>query len=332
MSIRHRAGVKEMPAVHAIADPHAQGMLAVGDGHEVYWETRANPDGKPVVVLHGGPGSGCGPGWARFFDPQAYRVVLFDQRGCGRSTPHASEPDADLSANTTHHLLRDIELLREHLGIERWMVFGGSWGSTLGLAYCEAYPARVTETVLFSVCTTTQREVDWVTQQMGRVFPAAWKRFRDGVPTRLRHLPLVDAYAELLFDADPGVREQAAKDWCDWEDSHVAIHADHSPDPRYKDARFRMAFARLVTHYWRHAAWVEDGELMAGAERLGNIPAVLVTGRLDVSGPPDIAYELANRWPGAELVLVDDAGHGAGYPSMAEALLAATNRFAVTSG
>src|SRR6266508_2487690 len=157
-------------------------MLDVGDGHLVSWETGGNPAGKPAVVLHGGPGSGCGPSWRRFFDPAAYRTVLFDQRGCGRSTPHASAPSVDLSTNTTHHLLADIELLRRHLGIERWLVFGGSWGSTLGLAYAERHPDRVTELVLFSVVGSSRREVEWVTRDMGRIFPAAWARFRDGVP------------------------------------------------------------------------------------------------------------------------------------------------------
>ncbi len=303
-------------------------MLDVGDGHLVSWETGGNPAGKPAVVLHGGPGSGCGPSWRRFFDPAAYRTVLFDQRGCGRSTPHASAPSVDLSTNTTHHLLADIELLRRHLGIERWLVFGGSWGSTLGLAYAERHPDRVTELVLFSVVGSSRREVEWVTRDMGRIFPAAWARFRDGVPPGDRDGSLVDAYSRLLHDPDPAVREKAARDWCAWEDTHVAIHADHRPDPRYEDPVFRMAFARLVTHYWRHAAWLEDGILLREADRLSGIPGVLVHGRLDVSSPPDIAWHLAQRWSDAELILVDEAAHGAGYGGMREALLMATDRFA----
>ncbi|WP_020577942.1 prolyl aminopeptidase [Actinopolymorpha alba] len=318
-----------MTAFHPITEPYDHGMLDVGDGHQIYWEVCGRPDGKPAVVLHGGPGSGCAPGWRKYFDPSAYRVVLFDQRGCGRSTPHASDPSADLSTNTTHHLLADIEQLRCHLDIDRWLVFGGSWGTTLGLAYAERHPERVSELVLFSLTNTTREEVDWVTRAMGRVFPAQWARFRDGVPVEDRDGSLVDAYARLLADPDPVVREQAARDWCTWEDSHVAISPDHRPDPRYDDPRFRMAFARLVTHYWRHAAWLEDGSLLRDAPKLTSIPGVLVHGRLDVSGPPDIAWKLAQAWPDSELVLIDEAGHGSGYPGMGETLLAAIDRFAI---
>ncbi|HET8658333.1 MAG TPA: prolyl aminopeptidase [Micromonosporaceae bacterium] len=305
-----------------------RGLLDVGDGNRVYWESRGNPHGKPAVVLHGGPGSGCSPGWLRYFDLDAYRVVLFDQRGCGRSTPHAGDPAVDLSTNTTHHLLGDIEQVRRHLGIDRWLVFGASWGSTLGLAYAERHPARASEVVLFSVVTTTRREVEWVTRDMGRLFPAEWERFRNGVPAAEREGSLVDAYARLLGDPDPAVRDKAARDWCEWEDTHVSLAPGHRPDPRYADPRFRMGFARLVTHYWRHAAWIEDGALLRDAGNLAGIPGVLVNGRLDVSGPPDIAWRLARAWPGCELVLVDEAGHGAGHPGMAEVLRAATDRFA----
>ena len=309
-------------------EPYDHGMLDVGDGQRVYWEMCGNPEGKPAVVLHGGPGSGCTPGWRRYFDPDAYRIVLFDQRGCGRSTPHASDPAVDLSTNTTQHLLADIERLRRHLGIDRWLVFGGSWGSTLGLAYAETHPERVSEIVLFAIATTTRRDVEWVTRDVGRLFPAQWARFRDGVPAAERGGGLVEAYSRLLHDPDPAVREKAARHWCDWEDSHVAIRPDHRPNPRYEDPAFRMAFARLVTHYWRHAAWLEDGILLREARRLTGIPGVLVHGRLDVSSPVDNAWELCRAWPDSELVLVDEAGHNAGYPGMTEALIAATNGFA----
>lgn len=310
-------------------EPDEQGMLDVGDGNLVYWETCGNPEGKPAVVLHGGPGSGCTPGSRRAFDPAAYRIVLFDQRGCGRSTPHASDPAVDLATNTTHHLIADIERLRRHLGIERWLVFGGSWGSTLGLAYAEQHPERVSEIVLVSITNTTRREVEWVTRDMGRIFPTEWARFRDGVPATERDGSLVEAYSRLLNDPDPAVREQAAQDWCTWEDVHVSLAPGHRPSPRYEDPVFRMAFARLVTHYWRHAAWLEEGVLLREAGKLAGIPGVLIHGRLDVSGPPDIAWELARRWPDSELVLIDDAGHGGGHAGMTEALIAATDRFAV---
>jgi len=311
------------------AEPYDHGLLEVGDANVVYWEECGNPDGKPAVVLHGGPGSGCSPVWRRYFDPDRYRVILFDQRGCGRSTPGAGDPCVDLSTNTTHHLLADIEGLRRHRHIDSWLVFGGSWGSTLALAYAEKHPDRVSEVVLFSVVTTTGREVEWVTRDMGRVFPEQWSRFRDAVPPEERDGSLVDAYARLLQDPDSSVREEAARQWCAWEDTHVSIRPDHRPDPRYDDPQFRMAFARLVTHYWRHAAWLEDGALLRGAAELAAIPAVLVHGRLDVSGPPDIAWHLAQAWPGCQLILVDEAGHGSGEPGIAGALLAATDRFAL---
>jgi proline iminopeptidase len=315
-------------ALYPGTEPYDHGLLDVGDANLVYWEACGNPDGKPAVVLHGGPGSGCTPGWRRYFDPDRYRIILFDQRGCGRSTPDAGDSSVDLAANTTHHLIADIERLRRHLQIDRWLVFGGSWGSTLGLAYIEKYPEHVSEAVLFSVVTTGPREVEWVTRDMGRVFPEQWSRFRDGVPPGQRDGSLVEAYAGLLGDPDPAVREQAALSWCAWEDTHVAVSPNHRPDPRYDDPAFRLRFARLVTHYWRHAAWLEDGILLRDAARLAGIPAVLVHGRLDVSGPPDIAWQLAQAWPGCELVLADEAGHGAGEPGMAEALVSATNRFA----
>jgi proline iminopeptidase len=309
-------------------EPYDQGLLEAGDGQLVYWEVCGNPDGKPAVVLHGGPGSGCNPGMRRLFDPGAYRVVLFDQRGCGRSRPNAADPATDLSVNTTHHLLGDIERLRRHLGVERWLVFGGSWGTTLGLAYAERHPDRVTEVVLVGIGTTRRHEVDWLTRRVGRLFPEQWARFRDGVPAADRDGDLAEAYARLLADPDPAVRERAARDWCRWEDSHVSVRPDHRPDPRYDDPVFRMTFARLVTHYWRHAAFLEDGALLAGAGRLAGIPGVLVHGRLDVSSPLDIAWELARAWPDAELVVLDEAGHSARDPGMTEAVVAATDRFA----
>jgi proline iminopeptidase len=317
-----------MSALYPKITPYAQNMLDVGDGHRVYWETCGNPTGKAALVLHGGPGSGCSPGWRRFFDPAVYRIVLFDQRGCGRSTPHASNPEVNLATNTTHHLLADIERLRRHLGIDRWLLFGGSWGSTLGLAYAEAHRDHVSEIVLFSVVTTTRSEVEWVTRDMGRLFPAAWARFRDGVPAADRDGSLVEAYGRLLHDPDPEVRERAAVDWCAWEDTHVSLRPGYQPDPRYRDPNFRMAFARLVTHYWRHAAWLDDGVLLQEARTLTGIPGFLVQGKLDVSGPPDIAWNLAQVWTDAELLLLDDAGHGTGDSGMNDVLVAATDRFA----
>jgi proline iminopeptidase len=316
-------------ALYPAIEPIASGMLETGDGNRLYWEVCGNPSAKPAVVLHGGPGSGCTPGWRRYFDPAAYRIVLFDQRGCGRSRPHAGDPAVSLEANMTAHLIADIEQLREELGVGRWLVLGGSWGTTLGLAYAQRHPGSVSEMVLFSVGTTTLREAEWITRDVGRLVPDEWARFRDAVPEAERDGSLVDAYARLLGDPDPAVREKAAADWCEWEDTHVAIASQRTRSPRYDDPAFRMCFARLVTHYWRHAAWLDDGELVRGAAQLAGIPAVLIHGRLDISSPPDVAWELARAWPDAELILVDGAGHGTSDARMAAAVAAATDRFAM---
>lgn len=305
--------------MNAIAD----GLLDVGDGHHLYWEMTGNPKGKPAVVLHGGPGSGCTPWNREWFDPDRYRVVMFDQRNCGRSRPHAAAPEIDLRTNTTQNLLGDIETLRERLGIDRWLVSGISWGTTLGLAYAQAHPQRVSALVLNSVVTTTRAEVDWVTRAMGRVFPEQWEQFRNGVPEHERDGDLPAAYSRLLHDPDPGVRERAAAAWCAWEDRHVATYPGHQPHPRYRDPAFRLCFARIVTHYFRHAGFLADGVLLRDAPRLTGIPGVLIHGRLDISGPPDIAWQLHRAWPDSELVLLDDAGHGANL----EAMRAATDRF-----
>lgn len=317
-----------MGQLYPETEPYDHGLLDVGDGHRVYWETCGNPHGKPAVVLHGGPGSGCTRGWRRYFNPDIYRIVLFDQRGCGRSTPNAADPDVDLATNTTHHLLADIECLRQHLEIERWLVFGGSWGSTLGLAYAQTHPEHVSQIVLFSVVTTTRRGIEWVTRDMGRVFPEEWDRFRNGVPETHRDGNLADAYSRLLQDPNPMVREKAARNWCTWEDTHVATGPDHKPSSRYQDPAFRMVFARLVTHYWRHTAWLQDGSLLRNAPKLTGIPGELIHGKLDISGPPDIAWHLAQAWHNATLTLIDQAGHGTGHSDMTTALIAATDRFA----
>ncbi|HET8630613.1 MAG TPA: prolyl aminopeptidase [Thermomicrobiales bacterium] len=293
-------------------EPYESGMLAVGDGHRVYWECCGNPNGKPALYLHGGPGSGCSVNQRRFFDPALYRAVLFDQRGSGRSRPLASEPDADLGANTTAHLIADIEALRRLQGVERWVVFGTSWGTTLALAYAQAHPDRVAALVLGFVTTTSRREVEWITEGVGRIFPREWERFAAAVPDRLHHLPLVDAYAELLFDPDPAVRDRAAREWCIWEDAHVSLTPGHRPSPRYEDPEFRLRFARLVTHYWRHAAFLEDEQLLRDAPTLNGIPGVLIHGVYDVSGPLETAWRLHKRWSTSRLHVLDDAGHGGG--------------------
>ena len=304
-----------MPAPYPDIEPYDHGMLEVGDGHRVYWETCGNPAGKPAVVLHGGPGSGCTPGSRRLFDPLRYRILLYDQRGCGRSTPFGG-----LLANTTEHLLADIELLRRHLGIERWLVFGGSWGSTLALAYAERHPERVSEMVLVSIATTTHAEIEWITRGVGRFFPGEWERFRNGVPDC--DGSLVDSYHRLLVDPDPAVHEKAARDWCDWE---MAIAKPH---PRYDRPVFRLTFARIVTHYWRHNAWLDEGILLREVGRLAGIPGVLIHGRLDFGSPLITAWNLSRSWPGSELVVVNEAGHDGRDPGIVESVVAATDRYA----
>jgi proline iminopeptidase len=307
-------------------DPYERGMLDVGDGQSLYWELCGSPNGKPAVVLHGGPGSGCTSELRRYFDPAAYRIVLFDQRGAGRSEPHAGVPTVGLSTNTTHHLIADIELLREHLGVERWLVWGLSWGSTLGLAYAEQHRERVSEIVLASVTMTRSTDIHWLYHGVGRFFPAEWARFRDGVPPEARDGDLVAAYYRLLNHPDSAVREKAARDWCAWEDAVVSLGSNYESNPRFEDPRFRMAFARIVTHYFHHSAWLEDGILLRDAHRLAGIPGALVHGRLDLNSPPVAAWELAEAWPDAELELVGE-GH-VGGDATTECLVAATDRFA----
>ena len=239
-------------------------------------------------------------------------MLLFDQRGAGRSRPLASDPAHDLATNTTQHLVADVEALRRHHGVEAWTVFGISWGTTLGLAYAQRHPDRVRSLVLALVGTTSRREVEWITRDVGRIFPEEWHRFATAVPERLRHLPLPDAYAELLGDDDPEVRDRAAREWCLWEDAHVSLKPGHQPSPRYSDPEFRLRFARLVTHYWRHAAFLEEEQLIRDAPLLDGIQGALINGRLDVSGPLETAWRLSQRWKTSTLEVVDDAGHGGG--------------------
>ncbi len=305
--------------------PHDSGLLEVSDGNTLYWETSGNPDGLPAVYLHGGPGGGSSAGARRYFDPQAYRIVLFDQRGCGRSRPLADHPDVDLTTNTTTALVADIEALRKHLGIGRWVVYGVSWGVTLGLVYAQAYPERVLAMVLGAVTSGSRRETDWITRDIGRVFPREWQAFADAVPTAERDGDLCAAYARLLADPDPAIRTAAARAWCGWEDTHVSLMPGWTPSLRYADPAFQSVFARLVTHYWSHGCFLIDGQVAAGMPLLADIPAVLIRGRYDVSGPADVAWRLHRLWPGSRLELLDDAGHGGG--SFSQRITAALDGF-----
>ncbi len=311
---------------YPVTAPYDSGMLDVGDGHAIYWTTSGRPDGKPAVLLHGGPGSGSSPRTRRMFDPNRYRIVQFDQRNCGRSTPSAGDRQVDLSANTTPHLLADIERLRLMLGIDRWLIFGGSWGSTLGMAYAEAHPKVVTELVLSSVVTTSETEVEWATRTMGRIFPERWRTFRDALPPEARHGNLAAAYNMLLMDPDPAVHEPAALAWCHWEDVHASLADGYRPSLSIADASFRLCFSRLVTHYWSNAGFVEDGQLVRNAERLDAIPTFLVHGRRDVSSPVDVPVAFASRIPTAELFISETDGHGG--QSMSEWVTGITDRLA----
>ncbi|UJW35324.1 prolyl aminopeptidase [Saccharothrix sp. AJ9571] len=300
-------------------EPYDSGLLDVGDGNLVHWDVSGNPAGKPAVLLHGGPGVPS-PNGRRYFDPAAYRVVQFHQRGVGLSTPSVIDHETDLSVNTTEHLLADMELLREHLDIERWLVFGGSWGATLGFAYAERFPARVTELVLVAVTNTRPSEIDWLYRGLGMVFPEAWDRFREGAGDD----DVVGAYNRLLNDPDPAVREKAARDWCAWE---AAAVDEQTPDPRWADPDFRMALARTAAHYFHHHAWLEDGVLLREAGRLAGIPGVMVHGRRDLSAPLGTAWAMAKAWPDAELKVIDEGGHFS-EGAMEEAVRAAMDRFA----
>ncbi|MFC3962209.1 prolyl aminopeptidase [Nocardia jiangsuensis] len=306
-------------------DPYADGLLEVGDGNHVYWCASGNPDGRAALVVHGGPGSGSSPGPRKTFDPGIFRIVQFDQRGCGRSTPSAADPATDMSVNTTEHLIADMERLREHLGIERWLLFGGSWGCTLVLAYAERHPERVTGIVLVGVTTTSRRETEWLYRGLGRLLPAEWERFRAVVPETD---DLVDGYRLLLEHPDPEVRRDAAVEWCRWEDAAIAHESLGSPGQYSAKAETALlAFVRICTHYFAHAAWLEEGALLRDAHRLAGIPGELIHGRLDISTPLETAWDLAKAWPEARLRIIDDSGH-TGSPAMGAALLRAVARFA----
>jgi proline iminopeptidase len=286
------------------------GMLVAGAGHRVWWRSVGDPSALPVVVLHGGPGSGSSPWYERWFDPMVHRLVLFDQRNCGRSTPHAGDAEVDLSSNSTPALIGDIEQLREMLGVERWLVAGTSWGTTLGLAYAQAHPDRVLGMVLNSVGTTSRAEVEWLTRGMGRYFAEEWQRFVDVLPEEERDGNLPAAYNRLLMSSDPSVHGPAAAAWCSWEATHVATDGRAPSDPRYDDARFRLCFARLVTHFWMNFGFLPEGQIMDQLPVLSKIPAVLVHGRRDLSSPLSVAEDIQGSWPGSRLIVVDDAGHG----------------------
>ncbi|HEY4020647.1 MAG TPA: prolyl aminopeptidase [Pseudonocardiaceae bacterium] len=294
----------------AAPEPYDEGMLDVGDGNKVYWQVRGTPGGKPAVVVHGGPGGPFRRGGYRRFDTAGYQLVLFDQRGCGSSTPHAADPATDMLYNTTQHLIADMELLREHLGIERWLLYGYSWGSVLSLAYAERHPERVSEIILAAVFCGSRRDIDWLYRDARRFYPEAWERFLAGAPGTPRDGDLVGAYARLMEDPDPAVRQKATIDWCTWEDTLLSheMQGKFAPLTGILSAEVQ-ALVRICTHYFSHGAFLEDGVLLREAGRLAGIPGVLVHGRMDMNGPVESVWELARAWPDAELLIAEDAGH-----------------------
>lgn len=304
-------------------EPYESGRLRVDEVHEIYWEQCGNPDGKPALFVHGGPGGGVEASHRRFWDPEAYRIVLFEQRGCGRSTPHAS-----LENNTTWHLVSDIEKLREHLGIERWQVFGGSWGSTLSLTYAQEHPERVSELVLRGIFLLRHKEIRWYYQDgASRIFPDAWEGFLAPVPEDQRD-DLVTAYYRLLTSDDDEIRIRAARAWSVWEGSTSTLVSNPTLVQKTSDARFAEAFARIECHYFVNGGFFErDGLLLERIDRIRSIPGVIVQGRYDVVCPVDSAWSLHRAWPEAKLLIVPDAGHSALEAGIQHELVCATDRF-----
>jgi proline iminopeptidase len=309
-------------------EPFATGYLDVGDGHELYYEQCGNPNGKPALFVHGGPGAGADVNARRFFDPAGYRIVVFDQRGAGRSRPHAS-----LDANTTWHLVADIERLRKCLGIERWLVFGGSWGSTLSLAYAQAHPAAVSELVLRGIFLLRRVEIDWFYQfGASMLFPEHWQHYLAPIPADERH-DLLSAYHRRLSSDDAAVRLSAARAWSIWEGATSSLRPNLEREALFGAAEFALALARIEAHYFVNRGFFKsETELLDGARALREIPAVIVQGRYDVVCPIASAWELHRRWPEADFRIVVDAGHSAYEPGITAELVAATDRFLTRPG
>lgn len=305
-------------------EPYHQGTLPVSSLHTLHYEEAGNPKGKPVVFLHGGPGGGTVPLYRQFFDPTQWRIVLFDQRGCGKSTPHA-----ELTDNTTWDLVSDIEKLREHLSIEQWTVFGGSWGSTLALTYAQTHPQRCNGLILRGIFMLRPKEITWFYQSgASYIFPDAWESYLAPIPEAEQH-DLVSAYYKRLTSPDPSVRQTAAKAWSIWEASTSKLIPDADLVQRFSSGEFADAFARIECHYFINGGFFNsDRQLLDNVERIRHIPATIVQGRYDVVCPMTSAWELHRAWPEAQLVIVDNAGHSATEPGITSALIEATDRFA----
>ena len=312
-----------MRTLYPQIEPFASGHLDVGDGHEIYWERAGTRGAKPAVFLHGGPGGGISPDHRRLFDPARYDVLLFDQRGCGRSTPHA-----ELEANTTWHLVADIERLRAIIGVEQWLVFGGSWGSTLALVYAESHPERVSELVLRGIFTIRKSEIDWYYQQgASRIYPDKWERFVASVPESER-VDMIAAYRTLLTGKDAAARLSAARAWSVWEGETIRLLPDPALAATHDEDAFALAFARIENHYFFHCGWLEDGQLIREADRLRDIPGVIVQGRYDMACPAETAWALHRAWPQARFEMIEGAGHAYNEPGILDALIRATDGFA----
>ena len=306
-------------------EPHRQGTLTVDGGHRLYWEVSGNPEGAPVLFLHGGPGAGATPAHRRFFDPAHYRIVIFDQRGAGRSTPLG-----ETRANTTWHLLKDIEHLRQTLGIERWIVFGGSWGSTLALAYGERHPERCRALVLRGVFLCRDWEIDWFLHGIRLVFPESWRAFAGYIPEDERD-DLLAAYHRRLGDPDPAVHLPAARSWSAYEAAASTLRPDPALVNSFRDDRMALGLARIEAHYFSHHAFLAPDALLIGAGALHGIPAVIVQGRYDMVCPATSADDLHRAWPEVKLAIIDDAGHSATEPGIRAALVAAMEDFKTLS-
>ena len=304
-------------------EPFETGYLDTGDGHRVYWERVGTKGAKPAVFLHGGPGGGCSPSHRRLFDPKLYDVILFDQRGCGRSTPFAS-----LDNNTTWHLVADIERLREMIGAEAWQVFGGSWGSTLALAYAETHAERVSELVLRGIYLLTKAEMDWYYQfGVSEMFPEKWAHFIAPIPEE-EHGDMVAAYRKRLVGDDPKMQHLCARAWSVWEGETITLLPEPSTSDQFHDPEFALAFARIENHFFTHAGWFEDGQLLRDADRLKNIPGTIVHGRYDMPCPLRNAWALHKAWPKADFHVIEGAGHAYSEPGILDRLIRATDLYA----
>ncbi|EET20642.1 prolyl aminopeptidase [Francisella philomiragia] len=303
-------------------EPYNQEFLKVSDIHTIYFEECGNPNGKPALFIHGGPGGGIQPSYRQYFNPDKYRVILVDQRGCGKSTPFA-----ELRENTTQNLIEDFEKIRKKLNIDKWMLFGGSWGSTLGLAYAQAYPDVVTELVLRGIFLGREKELSWLYQHgASMVFPDMWEKYIEPIPVEQRK-DFISAYHSILTGDDEKLKQKAAIAWSVWEASASKLFVDKKSIDRYGEDKFSLAFARIECHYFKNKLFIEEAQLLNEAYKIKDIPGVIVQGRYDMVCPAVSAWDLHKVWPKAELDIIADAGHSISEPGILEALVRATDKF-----